>query len=390
MTARVCIFTTHPIQYQVPWFRSLARRSEVDLTVLYCMMPSAAEQGAEFGVEFQWDVPLLDGYHYEVLPNVARRPSVVSFGGCDTPEIFRRVHAFDCLIINGWVTKACVQAMLAGRRHRVPCVVRGESNTMRPRPFPLRLGHRLLLAQYTAALAIGRSNRDFYLRNGVPAQRIFEGPYCVDNERFERQAQELQPQREELRSRWGIAPEAVAFLFCGKLIDKKRPLDLLRAVALLAGEGGPACHVIVAGEGPLRPACEAFARERRIAATFTGFLNQSAISRAYVASDCLVLPSDHGETWGLVVNEAMASGRPAIVSDQVGCHPDLIAPGHTGDVFPCGDVDALSRTLASWSRAPERLALAGEHARAQVHRYSVSRVVDGTLEAVRFATGPAA
>src|SRR5207302_5429301 len=117
-----------------------------------------------------------------------------------------------------------------------------------------------------------------------------------------RRAEELQPSRDAIRAEWDIAPGAIALLFCGKLIAKKRPLDLLRAVALTATDRGAAYHVIVAGEGPLRPECEAFARERAVPATFTGFLNQTGISKAYVASDCLVMPSDHGETWGLVVN----------------------------------------------------------------------------------------
>lgn len=387
MSLRLCAFTTHPIQYQVPWFRALARRPEVDLTVLYCMIPTPEEQGTEFGIRFEWDVPLLDGYRHEVLRNVARDPSVTSFWGCDTPEIFDRVRGFDCLLVNGWVTKACLQALLACRRRGVPCVVRGESNAIRHRALPLRLGHRLLLRQYRAALAIGRSNREFYLRNGMPCERIFNGPYCVDNDYFARRAQALAPSRGQIRTEWNIAPEAIALLFCGKLIPKKRPLDLLRAVGLASRVKGSArYHVILAGDGPLRPECEGLSRELGLSVTFTGFLNQSAISRAYVACDCLVLPSDEGETWGLVVNEAMASGRPAIVSDRVGCHPDLILPDATGATFPCANVAALASVLDAWSH-PDRLAAAGAQARDHVGRYSVSQLVEGTVEAVWFVSG---
>ncbi len=89
--------------------------------------------------------------------------------------------------------------------------------------------------------------------------------------------------------------------------------------------------------------------------TFTGFLNQSQIVDAYVASDVLALPSDAGETWGLVVNEAMACGRPAIVSDLVGCAADLIEEGQTGWVFPFGDWRALSNRLLAIANAPSVL-----------------------------------
>ena len=79
-------------------------------------------------------------------------------------------------------------------------------------------------------------------------------------------------------------------------------------------------------------------------ASFAGFLNQTEISSAYVAADCLVLPSDFGETWGLVANEAMASGLPCVISDHCGCAEDLgiITPNQK---FPCGDTTALTDRL---------------------------------------------
>lgn len=82
---RLAIVTTHPIQYQVPWFRALASLPDLDLTVLFACLPDPRQQGEGFGVDFQWDIPLLDGYRYELLRNVASQPSVDHFSGCDTP-----------------------------------------------------------------------------------------------------------------------------------------------------------------------------------------------------------------------------------------------------------------------------------------------------------------
>ena len=89
-------------------------------------------------------------------------------------------------------------------------------------------------------------------------------------------------------------------------------------------------------------------------AWWAGFLNQSQLGEAYAIADCLVLPSDWGETWGLVVNEAMATGLPCVVSDRVGCGPDLVVPGVTGDVVPFGDVPALSAALQKLRKARDR------------------------------------
>ena len=111
----------------------------------------------------------------------------------------------------------------------------------------------------------------------------------------------------------------------------------------------PRIQGLMVGDGPLRAGCENLVRERSVPIRFTGFLNQSQITKAYVASDALVLPSDGGETWGLVVNEAMACARPCIVSDRVGCGPDLVIPQETGSIFPsrgCGRISEFD--ASSW------------------------------------------
>jgi len=383
------ILTTHPIQYQVPWFRELAARSDVDLAVFYCLIPDPKQQGEGFGVEFMWDVPLLDGYPHEILKNVSRDPSVTAWPGCDTPGIDRIVRSggYDAFISNGWIVKSCFQLLAACRRHGVPCIVRGESNTLRRRPWWKRLVHRALLRRYAAFLSIGRLNRDFYLANGVPEEKIFWTPYCVENDRFRRAAAKLRESRARLRREWKVPDQSYTFLFCGKLIPKKRPLDLLEALEQLRSRdesSGEGVHLLVVGDGRLRRACEQFAESRRLPVTFVGFINQGRIREAYAVSDCLVLPSDEGETWGLVVNEAMACGLPAIVSDRVGCHPDLVLPGKTGEVFPVGDTDSLAARMSSlaWDRGRSRET--GRRAEEHVARYSYAEVVRGTVAALHY------
>jgi glycosyltransferase involved in cell wall biosynthesis len=114
------------------------------------------------------------------------------------------------------------------------------------------------------------------------------------------------------------------------------------------------------GSGHLEEACRAQAAAHDLPVSFAGFLNQSAIASAYAASDCLVLPSDHGETWGLVVNEAMACGLPAVVSDLVGCREDLIIEGKTGLSYSCGNSGALAACLVRMAQDPEASRRMGE------------------------------
>lgn len=390
---RVAMVTTHPIQYQVPWLRLLAARDDVDLQVFFAMLPDTAEQGREFGVAFAWDLPLLDGYPYKVLHNRARQPSLTAFGGCDTPGIYDEIRRgkFNAVIVNGWVAKTCLQALLACALSGTPCIVRGEVNGLRPRAAWKRAMHRMLLSRYAAVLYIGNRNREYCLARGVSAQRLFPTPYCVDNQRFADSAADWLRRfsREQLRTRFGLKQDLITFLFSGKFVDKKRPGDLILALRAAVSAGATNVQVLMVGAGPLEPALRVMAGDLPV--SFAGFLNQSEIAAAYAASDCLVLPSDSGETWGLVVNEAMACGLPALVSDQVGCAADLVRPGETGAVFACGDVTELSRLLVEFAAQPDNLQAQGDRARSLVFDdYNFQRVVDGVMAALkRVAPEPA-
>lgn len=388
MSLRIGFLTTHPIQYQAPVFRALAQEPDVEFTALFAMLPDARQQGDGFGVGFQWDVPLLEGYDYELLANVAREPGVTHFRGCDTPgirQVLRR-RQFDVLVVNGWVVKSCLQGLSACRRLGIPCLVRGEANLLRQRAWWKSVAHCRLLRRYSAALYIGSANKAFYEQHGFSASKLFPSLYCVENDRFRRHAELWAGRTDELRQRFGIPPDVVCFVFAAKFVDKKHPLELLRSFADAVASGCQA-HLLMVGDGTLRPACEAFAAERRLPVTFTGFLNQTQIAEAYLAADCLVLPSDAGETWGLVVNEAMACGRPAIVSSLVGCAADLIVRDVTGDVFPYGEWSELARMLVEYGSSRSRVLSLGHQAQQRVEAYSPGAAARGIIAAARAVTG---
>jgi glycosyltransferase involved in cell wall biosynthesis len=386
LIARKLVFvTTHPIQYQAPVFRELTKFSDIELTVLFAMIPNEQQQGEGFGTGFRWDIPLLDGYDYRVLDNVAKRPSATHFSGCDTPAISDALQDLrpDAVIVNGWGTKTCLQALWACKRQRIPCMVRGEANDLRRRPGWKRVGQKLIVKQYSACLYIGSANRAFYERRGVPSKQLVFSPYCIDNHRFENKAVEQGSRRSDLRESWGIPEFAVCFLYCGKFETKKHPLLLLRALKMaVSHDENSNLHLLMVGDGPLRLECEAFVHENSLPVSFAGFINQSQLPKAYVATDCLALPSDSGETWGLVVNEAMACGRPAIVSDHVGCQADLVEAGVTGEVFPVGDEKKLAGMLARFAGDPGQLVVMGEAARHRVANYSPKAAAEGMRAAV--------
>ena len=382
---KVVIVSTHPIQYQVPWLQRLAAEKHTDLEVYYALLPDQDQQGVGFGVSFAWDIPMLEGYRCRVMHNNRSAPALRGFFSSSTPEIYSLLAQArpDAVIITGWHALPLLQTLWACIRLRIPRIVRAESNGMRRRPWWVRMLHRLLISRFDAFLAIGRANREFYRQYGIAEGSIFSSPYFVDNGRFNDQRQKLLNERSALRAEWHIPEGHTCFLFAGKLEPKKRIVDLLLALDS-ARRVEPAVHLLVVGTGELMDEARRLVEDMNLPVTFAGFLNQTEITRAYVAADCLVLPSDFGETWGLVVNEAMVCGLPAVVSDRVGCGPDLIEPGVTGAIFTCGDIDALSMKLVELASDRESLVRMGENAKDRVKNYSVEQAVAGTLQAINY------
>lgn len=373
---RVHLFVTHPIQYQIPWFRELAKSCQ--LKVFFSHLPNSQEQAVGFGKAFSWDIPLLEGYAYEVLnlPRFANR-FFLPLG---------KAHSFslpDVVILNGWAHWSDHQLFHFFRQKKIPVIVRGESNSLQPRNLFQKSVHRSWMRKYNAYLAIGKSNRNFYQGYGVSPERIFDARYFVENPRIRKQYEKELPLRDELRQKWAIPRNAFCFLFSGKLEPKKRILDILEAMKKLKDLGN-SIHLLVMGDGVLMPAARAFVAEQHLPVTFTGFLNQTEITRAYAAADCLVLPSNFGETWGLVVNEAMVCGLPVIVSDRVGCCSDLIFEGETGLVFPFSDTNCLAEKMKWMAENRESAKKMGEKANQLIQNYSVENTVSATMKAVQF------
>ena len=383
---RIVAFTTHPIQYQIPWFQKLSRISNVELRVYFALLPGAEEQGQGFGIPFSWDIPLLDGYSWELLPRTNQIPSFTHFRGTRVSGLKAALRTYkpDAALILGWHSAFMLQALVACIQLGIPRIVRGESNNLQPRPKWKQLIHRVLLSEFNAFLAVGKANRDFYLGNGVKERRIFSAPYFVDNERLQRQLTQAPP-RNELRHRWGFSNKDCCFLYVGKLEPKKRVMDFLTSLQL-ARQRNPNVRGLVVGSGALKAQAEDYVLHQGLPVTFAGFLNQTKITEAYAAADCLVLPSDFGETWGLVVNEAMACGLPAIVSDRVGSGPDLIEDGVTGYVIRFADTGVLAERMLSVAANSNERTTMGKNARARIECYSVDQAVLGTVQALAYVT----
>ena len=326
-TPRLGVLDFHPIQYHAPLYRLLAARGNVELNVLYLNdlgLRSAVDPG--FGVPFSWDIDLLSGYRHQFLAGSAAARAMRLSGWLRRQEIVV-IHGHS----NRWMLAAAAHCRASG----VPYLLRGDASSRGlSGGFRGVVRHTLargVVSGSAGGLAVGQRNEQFYARYRAP--RIVFAPHSVDNERF---AACPAYGRADLLGRWALDPARPLIIFCGKLIAVKRPLDLAEAVTRLSE---PVTTLFV-GDGDLAGAVRAALPPGTGAVT--GFVNQGELPSYYHAADILVLPS-HSEPWGLVVNEAMTAGVLPVVSDRVGCGPDLVHG--LGEIYPWGDIVALAAAL---------------------------------------------
>ena len=395
-TIRVAYVVSHPIQYQAGLLRRIAEDPELDLLVLFCSDFSARNyQDEGFGVAVAWDVPLMDGYRSVVLPRIRETTSPgparpVSFG------FFRHLrrgldgHPFDAVWIHGYSTVNALHAMLAAKALGLPVLLRAESwlqdrTRSSSRLLAKRMFFRGLRRLVSGTLPIGTRNAEYWARyfgSDVPA---FLMPYAVDNGFFAARAQSAASTREALRQELGLEEGRPVILFASKLQERKHCDHLLEAYLQLDRSGPSAATLLIVGDGEMRPALEQRVRESGCdSVRFAGFRNQGELPRLFDLGTVFVLPSRH-EPWGLITNEAMAAGLPVIVSDDVGCAPDLVQDGVNGFTYPVGDVDALRRALQA-VLAPGSAERMGRQSRRIIASWSYAEDLEGLRTALRSVT----
>lgn len=365
---RIGVITYRPIQYHAPLYQRLAERNKVELDVLFLSdagYTPVLDEG--FGIHVTWDIDVLSGYRHQFLSTEGHPTRWAK----QISTLFKWIPSHDAVIIHGYDDPRMMMTVAASRLLRVPYLLRGashpQSNATGIRRFLRHAVARAAVSGSACGLPVGILSEEFFRQYG--ARKIVCAPNSIDDERFARQPNLKRP---ELLARWGLDEQRPVILFSGKLIPRKRPLDLVAAVSRLSQE----VTIIFVGDGSL--AQEIRAALRPGDGVVTGFINQSALPSYYHASDILVLPSEV-EVWGLVVNEAMAAGVLPVVSDNVGSAPDLVRG--VGEIYPCGDInsltDALGRALTHIKDPATRIQM-----QRHVARNSLQRTVDAYEEAI--------
>ncbi len=386
---RVLALASHPVQYQAPLFRRMAKHPSLDLQVAYCTLRGAeAGHDPEFGANIQWDVPLLDGYAWKHVPN--RGSGADSFFGLFNPGLWKLIRSgnYDAVVSYvGYVRASFWVALAAAKLSRAAFLFGTDAVSLTPRegrawkakakkylwPWLFRLADQVIVPS--------SGSRDLMTSLAIPGDRVMLTPYSVDNDWWIRQS--AQVDRNTVRAGWGATPNTVVILFCAKLQPWKRPLDLLRAFAKVTLSNA---ILVFAGDGPLRSQLESEAATLGIASSvqFLGFVNQTQLPAVYTSADLLVLPSVY-DAFGVVVNEAMLCGCPVVVSDRVGAGRDLVAPVCSEFIYPCGDSDALAAILQRTHASLTWLSDLGSAARARMATWGPRENIAGTVEAIRIS-----
>jgi glycosyltransferase involved in cell wall biosynthesis len=364
-SVRTTILTSVMAPHRVALFNQLAQEPDVDLSIVYAARsdPSRSWDAIEGEMRYRWTV-----LRQRAL--LARGESFVHVTSGITPVV--RDAAPDVLIVGGWDQPAYLQALALKSMAGLPLAWWVESN-LRDRRSESRLMRSIkkrLIASGDGVIVPGVASADYVRSLGAESDRLWVAPNAVDNDYFS-----SSPRREDGPAR---------FLFVGRLESAKGLAFLLDAWASVPDDA----TLSIVGSGSLQEAI-AYRLTGLPRVQMVGHLERAELKRAYAEADVFVFPSV-SDPWGLVINEAMASGLPVIASSAPGAVDDLVTHGDNGLVVPPFDVPALASAMARLASDGSERVRMGLRSRSRVNLFSPKHWAAGMREAITSIAAEAA
>jgi glycosyltransferase involved in cell wall biosynthesis len=379
MRRRLVILTEIISPYRIPLFNALAQHAEVDLHVIFLAETDPTLR--------QWQVYKDEiRFSHQILPSWRKR--IGKFNVLLNRGVGRALSAAAPAVIlcGGYSYLASWQCLSWARARKVPFFLWSESNAQ-----DQRRGHAVVeflkskfLSKCSGFVVPGRSAREYLRAHKVDESAIFTAPNAVDNELFANAAAEARQNEAELRREF-VLPERY-FLFAGRLVREKGVFELLSAYAKLDESLRQQVGLVFVGDGPCRPALEEQASSISPGVIrFAGFAQREQLATYYALAETLILPT-YTDTWGLVVNEAMACGLPVILSRAAGCAADLVRENWNGLLVAPRDVSSLTLAMRNLAGQTNLLASMGAHSAHHILQYSpdewsrgIARMVEDRL-----------
>lgn len=275
------------------------------------------------------------------------------------------------VFLNGWSDRAALLALSWCRQQRVPCVVMSDSTEWdEPRLWWREKVKSAIVQQCHAGFVAGTPHLAYLSKLGIPRERIFTGYDVVDNDYFALIADKVRTNPDPLRTGRGLPDKF--FLGSNRFIPKKNLDRLIRAYAAYYEKvGSQAWPLVILGDGELRPTIETLIDELELTerVLLPGFKQYDELPTWYGLASAFVHASTT-EQWGLVINEAMTSGLPVLVSERCGCAADLVQEGVNGFTFDPYDVDALTKLLIKISSEEVDIQKMGQASKKIISRWA--------------------
>jgi glycosyltransferase involved in cell wall biosynthesis len=332
---KILIFDSHPVQYRSPIWRIINSFQECKLYVCYATdLTLKGYRDKDFNHSFSWDEPLLEGYNSSVLNAINGQP-FNGFNSLTKENVAHAIRDFkpDVIFLTGLNYQFDWAALIIAKLKGIPVWLRCETQDEAfHRSFIKSLLRKTF---YTFAYLgiskffyIGKLNKKHYLNHFISEKKLFPALYGTVDRFSNLTEQQKNAFRKNNRQLNFINDTTLVIGFSGKFINKKNPKILFEMIHFLSDSVRKNLVLYFIGSGELENELKETAQkiliEFGIRSIFSGFINQTQLPAHYLTIDILILPSRRmGETWGLVVNEAMQSGSAVIVSDAVGSAEDF-------------------------------------------------------------------
>jgi glycosyltransferase involved in cell wall biosynthesis len=362
-TVRVAVVTEIISPYRIPVFNALARLEGIELHVIFLAETDPTQR--------RWLVYKDEiEFSYEVLPAWRRRwrswHILLNRGMWPALERFRP----DAILCGGYNYPAFWEALAWAKVHRAHFAawIESTSRDQRNTGAVTEFVKRRFIRNCTSFAVPGRSAFEYVTSMGVPSERIHTAPNAVDNRRFADLTRSVRERAAQCRAELGLPPRY--FVYAGRVTREKGVFQLLEAYTRLEPELRSQMGLVLVGEETAKHELMQSAEKAYPGAVFfPGFAQRDQLAAFYALAEVLVFPT-LSDTWGLVVNEAMACGLPVIASEVAGCVADLVHDGENGFIVPSANAGKLAEAMAAFARDPQLASRMGQHSARLIERFS--------------------
>ncbi len=371
---KLAIISTHPIQYQIPLFKSLKKKG-IKFKVFFASKHGVVKNkiDPEFLRKIKWNInsDMLKGFESKF--SKVQKYNINDFRlSYDKIEKELSEENYEYILILGWNNIHYLRAIYFSIKNNKKILLRVETNLNSTKNSIKKILKRIILKFFfkkvSYFLSIGKLNKQFYISHGVEKNKIFSAPYFVDNDFFN-----INLNKKILKKKFKFKDKKI-ILFVGKLIKRKNPFEFLKLAEI--NKNNVNLHFVIIGDGILKQKCIEYIKNFNLTnVSLLGFINQNKIREYYKLSDLIIVTSFY-ETWGLNINEAFASNIPVICSQNCGASSDLVVNKKTGFVYKIGDINNLNKKTNLILNDKKLSASMQKNIKKKIKDYSFKNTVD--------------